>query len=148
MTMTTAKPAKPDLYTSKIIKAGALLPDTKLLLAQWDLTAGVRENLERVQRENLFGKTSRARVSDILTVFERRYLGDARVLAALVTLVHDDATASAFDPICYFLAARADPLIADTVLHVLAPSRVCAEDVSHVLPACDPTCDSRHVNSA
>jgi len=34
MTMTIAKPAKPDLYTSKIIKAGALLPDTRLLLAQ------------------------------------------------------------------------------------------------------------------
>lgn len=108
----------------------------------------MRENLERVQRENLFGKTSRARVSDIFTVFKRRYLSDQRVLAALVTLVRDDATASTLDPICYFLAARADPLIADTVLHVLAPSRVCAEDVSHVLPACDPTCDSRHVNSA
>ena len=122
MTMTVAKPTRPELYTSKIIKAGALLPDTRLLLAQWDLTAGVRENLERVQRENLFGKTSRARVGDILAVFKQRYLGDARVLAALVALVRDGVPASTLDPICYFLSARADPLIADTVLQVLAPA--------------------------
>jgi len=83
MTMTVAKPTKPELHTSKIIKAGALLPDTKLLLAQWDVAASVRENLECVQRENLFGKTSRVRVTDILAVFRRRYLGDARVLAGL-----------------------------------------------------------------
>lgn len=122
MTTTAVKPARPEPYTSKIIKAGALLPDTKLLLAQWDVAAGVSENLARVQRENLFGKTSRARVGDILAVFRQRYLRDQRELAALVALVREGAPASTLDPICYFLSARADPLIADTVLEVLAPA--------------------------
>ena len=43
-------------YTSKIIKAGALLADTKTLLSHWDSTETVPANLERLQRENVFGK--------------------------------------------------------------------------------------------
>lgn len=45
-------------YTSKIIKAGALLADTKTLLSYWDVRASVRENLDRMRRENVFGKAS------------------------------------------------------------------------------------------
>ena len=37
-------------YTSRIIKAGALLPDTKLLLENWEEGADVRTNLDRVGR--------------------------------------------------------------------------------------------------
>ena len=43
-------------YSSKIIKAGALLPDTKLLLESWDSDADIANNLERVREENLLGK--------------------------------------------------------------------------------------------
>jgi hypothetical protein len=32
-------------YTSRIIKAGALIGDTKTLLAHWDLDASVDDNL-------------------------------------------------------------------------------------------------------
>src|SRR4051794_15639652 len=60
-------------YTSRIIKAGALLDDTKTLLAHWDTQASVPENLDRVRRENVFGKASRSRVEDILAVFRQRY---------------------------------------------------------------------------
>jgi len=35
------------VYTSKIIKAGALLADTKTMLAQWDENLSVSENLLR-----------------------------------------------------------------------------------------------------
>lgn len=35
-------------YTSKIIKAGALLDDTETLLSHWDVTAAVPENLDRI----------------------------------------------------------------------------------------------------
>jgi hypothetical protein len=71
-------------YASKIIKAGALLSDTKTLLALWDRSASVAENLDRFQRENLFGKASRSRVEDILAIFRQRYLEDVAVLPALV----------------------------------------------------------------
>ena len=39
------------LYQSKIIKAGALLADTKTLLAHWDETCSVSENLARFRWE-------------------------------------------------------------------------------------------------
>lgn len=58
-------------YSSKIIKAGALLPDTKLLLEIWDTDTDVKSNLERVREENLLGKASRSRVEDVLRVFRQ-----------------------------------------------------------------------------
>src|SRR5258708_25965344 len=48
-------------YSSRIIKAGALLSDTRTLLIQWDETLTVSANLERFRSENLFGKASRSR---------------------------------------------------------------------------------------
>ena len=40
-------------YASKLIKAGALLADTKTLLAHWDLAASVQENLGRIRQRNV-----------------------------------------------------------------------------------------------
>jgi hypothetical protein len=108
-------------YSSKIIKAGALLADTKLLLAHWDLTTTVEANMRRIQQENLFGKASRSRIADVLAIFKQRYLGDPQVLSALVTLVQADMPATILDPIFYFLTVRADPLLRDVVLEMLVP---------------------------
>jgi len=44
------------VYSSKIIKAGALIADTKTLLTHWDLSISVTENVERFRRDNIFGK--------------------------------------------------------------------------------------------
>src|SRR5580704_14839932 len=74
-------------YTSRIIKAGALIGDTKTLLSHWDVDASVDENINRMQRDNVFGKGSRSRVEDILAIFRRRYLTEESVTKALVTLV-------------------------------------------------------------
>lgn len=112
---------KSALYSSNIIKAGALLPDTKLLLSHWDLSASVEENLHRVRQHNLFGKTSRSRVAEILIIFRQRYLGDASILAALVMLVQLEAPASILDPILYFLTIQANPLLSAVVTEMLVP---------------------------
>jgi hypothetical protein len=48
-------------YSSKIIKAGALLPDTKLLLLEWDEVLDVQSNMEKVRQDNLFGWAARGR---------------------------------------------------------------------------------------
>ena len=69
-------------YSSKIIKAGALLADTKTLLAHWDISATVQANLIRIRHENLFGKASRSRVEDILAIFRQRYLVEDDVIKA------------------------------------------------------------------
>jgi hypothetical protein len=107
-------------YSSKIIKAGALLPDTKLLLREWDEGLDVQSNLEKVRQYNLFGKASRSRAEDILSVLKQRYLKDPDVLGALVTLTKGGMPADSLDRILYFQAARSDPLLHDLVAEVLA----------------------------
>src|SRR5437762_705364 len=85
---TKEKPARSSApYSSKIIKAGALIGDTKTLLSHWDVAASVEDNINRVQRENVFGKASRSRVEDILAIFRQRYLAEESVTKALVMLV-------------------------------------------------------------
>jgi hypothetical protein len=107
-------------YSSKIIKAGALLPDTKLLLENWDENVNVEANLKRVRQDNLLGKASRSRVEDVLLVFRQRYLQDPEVLRALVALVKRRMPAESLDRVLYFQAARSDPLLHDLVAEVLA----------------------------
>jgi Putative inner membrane protein (DUF1819) len=110
-------------YSSKIIKAGALLADTKTLLAHWDTSTSDRENLDRIRRENVFGKASRSRVEDILAIFRQRYLGERSVTKALIALVRHPFPGAALDRILYFHAARSDRLLRDIVVDVLVPMK-------------------------
>ena len=80
------RPSAP--YSSRIIKAGALIGDTKVLLSHWDITASVVENIKRVRQDNVFGKATRSRVKDILAIFRQRYLAEESVTRALVILMH------------------------------------------------------------
>ncbi len=115
----TQTPHEP--YTSRIIKASALIPDTKVLLAEWDLGRTVEENLERARRQNIFGKASRRRVRDILTIFRQRYFTDPGVGAALVTLVQEGTPPAWLDSLLYFFSAQSDRTLRDVVLRVLYP---------------------------
>lgn len=108
-------------YTSKIIKASALLDDTKTLLSHWDVNATVPENLDRISRENVFAKASRSRVKDILAVFRQRYLMEPDVVKALVALVKSRFPAASLDRVLYLHAARADALLHDAVTEILLP---------------------------
>lgn len=108
-------------YSSKIIKAGALIGDTKTLLSHWDVNASVAENISRVQRDNVFGKASRSRVEDILAIFRQRYLTEKSVTKALVTLVRGKFPAAALERLLYFHSARADQLLHDAVTEILLP---------------------------
>ncbi len=107
-------------YCAKIIKAGALLADTKTLLAHWDTTTSVYKNIERLRRENVFGKVSRSRVEDVLAIFRQRFLTEEPVTRALVVLVREKLPAAALDRILYFHAARSDRLLHDAVTEILA----------------------------
>jgi hypothetical protein len=109
------------IYTTRIIKAGALLADTKILLAHWDGSIPPRENLERFRRENIFGKASRSRVEDVLAIFRQRYLTDPGITRALVALVRNGFPAEGLDKILYFHAAQSDRLLHDVGTEVLAP---------------------------
>lgn len=108
-------------YSSKIIKAGALIGDTKTMLSHWDTSASINENIGRIQRDNVFGKASRSRVEDILAIFRQRYLAEECVTQALVLLVRGKFSAAALEPILYFHSARADRLLHDAVTEILVP---------------------------
>ena len=108
-------------YSSKIIKAGALLPDTKTLLSHWDPGLSVSENLQRVRSQNLLGKTSRSRAEDILAIFRQRYLAEDTVARALAHLVRNQCNGNTIERILYFHAVRADSLLHDVVIELLVP---------------------------
>jgi hypothetical protein len=108
-------------YSSKIIKAGALLGDTKTFLLHWDTHASVAENMERMRRNNLFGKASRSRVEDVLAIFRQRYLAEECVTKALVSLVRRKFPAVALERILYFHSTCADPLLHDAVTEIVVP---------------------------
>src|SRR4051794_10497589 len=93
-------------YSSKIIKAGALLADTKTLLAHWDTMATVQVNLIRIRENNDFAKASRSRVEDILAIFRQRYLVERDVTQALVALVKDRVDSASLDRILFYHAAK------------------------------------------
>ena len=119
--MNKTAPAATTRYSSKIIKAGALLADTKTLLSHWDLAVSVRENLDLIHRQNALGKPSRSRVEDILEIFRQRYLSEEQVVRALVVLVNRQFPTASLDRILYFHAAQADRLLHDVVTEVLLP---------------------------
>ena len=98
-----------------------MLDDTKTLLSHWDVTASVRENLDRIRRENVFGKASRSRVEDILAIFRQRYLTETDVAKALVVLVRNRLSKASLDRVLYFHAARADRLLHDAITEILMP---------------------------
>jgi Putative inner membrane protein (DUF1819) len=108
-------------YSSKIIKAGALLADTRTLLAHWDTMATVQANLIRIREDNDFAKASRSRVEDILAIFRQRYLVEPDVTQALVALVKERLDSASLDRILFYHAAKADPLIHDAVTEWLLP---------------------------
>ena len=110
-------------YSSKIIKAGALLPDTKALLSVLDLDLSMKENLNLIRLQNLLGKASRSRAKSILSIFQQRYLAEENVARALATLVRRKTNEIMLDRILYFHAARADLLIQDIVIKLLVKMR-------------------------
>ncbi len=115
------RPRSSASYSSKIIKAGALIGDTKTLLSHWKWDVSAAENIDRVQRENVFGKASRSRVQDILAIFRQRYLTEESVTRALVILVRAKFPTAALERLLYFHSARADRLLHDAVTELLVP---------------------------
>ena len=110
-------------YSSRLIKATALLPDTKALMGSWNLTLDVTANLTHARQNNIFGKASRLRVEDILRIFRQRYFDDPQVGKALVMLVQSGVTAKWVDPLFYYYAAQNDETLRDIVLEVINPRR-------------------------
>lgn len=108
------------IYSSQIIKASALIPDTHILLAHWNFGRSAEDNLRDARDNNIFAKASRARVEDILTAFRRRYFQDPAVGEALAVFARAPGHSQILDRLLYFYSARADRLLYDIVTQVLA----------------------------
>jgi hypothetical protein len=85
------------------------------------VAATVHENIDRIRRDNVFGKASRSRVEDILAIFRQRFLTEESVTRALVVLVRERFSATSLDRILYYYAAQADWLLHDVVTEILVP---------------------------
>lgn len=120
------------IYSSKIIKASALLADTKMLLSYWDESLSTEENLHGAYSENIFGKASRSRVKDILAILRQRYFKDPSVSRALVTFVREGLPAEVLHPILYFYALQSDRLLHDVVTEIIGPMRERGETAVHI----------------
>ena len=116
-----SKAAAPQVFTSKIIKAGALIADTKTMLANWDSNANVSQNINNLQMSNLFGKASRSRIEDILAVFRQRYLGSSDLIKALIALTNGLAAPELLDSVLYYYTAMNDSLVKACVLEFIWP---------------------------
>jgi len=123
--------------TSKIIKAGALLEDSRRFVEMWEPLRSPQENLDAFRTRNLLGKRSRVRAEDVLAILRQRFVEPGpQVIAALKTLM---GLPEAFRDACYFEAARNDHLLAHVSGHVLYQMRskgwakVAVEDVQKAL---------------
>ena len=128
--------------TSRIIKGGALLEESRRFVESWDDEKTGAENLQELQARNLLGKRSRSRAEDALAILRRRIVSDdARTLPALRTLV---VRANAFRDACFFEAARNDGLLAHIAGNILYDLRdrgwvrVTVDDVDRALLADPP----------
>lgn len=111
------------LYTSKVIKAGALIADTHVILSEWDPGRSAAENLRRLQEDNVLAKASKSRLRDVLAIFRQRYLRDPEVAEALSVLA-TSASTKTLARLLYYHAALNDPLLYDVVCEYLFPRYV------------------------
>lgn len=99
------------MLTSNILKGGALLDDARRLVEVWDLNEDAAWNLNRIAKENLLAKRSRARTEAVLQRVLRPRLVEPgpQVIAAMKQL---RGSPRGFAEAYYFEATRDDELLA------------------------------------
>jgi hypothetical protein len=103
-------------YSSKIIKAPALIKDAKLFLSQWDDSISIEENVEKAIQYNIMGKSSRIFAKNIIKAFKERYILSDEQDVALRRLIKSGVDQTVVDRILYYYTALADPLVYDFVI--------------------------------
>ncbi len=111
-------------YTIAVCKGSALLEETKTLLRAWQPGESISEFRDRVLREDLLGRMTAYRASDIVRrVFARRYLRPSTQPALLLKrLLEQGRPGQLFSDLCLLYAARNDDLIRDVVTDLYWPA--------------------------
>jgi len=118
-------PVSRPVYTSRIQKGGAMIPEMRQLVRLWT-NAPTDENKDAVIRANPLGKATRSRVVDVLNrIFIPRFVQGQIPCAwkLLRALEEADASPATLRPIYYWVTARAEPLLSDFVTEYLVPRR-------------------------
>jgi len=106
------------VWTSNILKGGALLDDARRLVDVWDLDEPLHSNLDRIASTNLLAKPSRARAEVVLQRVLRPRLVDPgpQVIAAMKEL---RSSPRAFVEAYYYETTRNDGLLAACIEDLL-----------------------------
>ena len=103
--------------TTRIIKGGALLDDSRRFVDSWDESRPLGDNLQTFRSQNLLGKRSRSRAEATLAILRQRLVEPGpEILSALKSLT---MRPDAFRAACYYEAARSDDLLAYTAGEIL-----------------------------
>lgn len=108
-------------YTTRLQKGGAVVPEMRRLVLEWDGRPGCAE---RLIQANVLSLPSRLRARDLVSrVFVPRFVrsSPADLWRALALLEQGGWRAEQLLPIHYYLAAAAEPLLWDFVVDVLHP---------------------------
>lgn len=108
-------------YTSKIIKSGALINETRSILSYWDSDINKDKNYERIFGNNLLAKSSRTRVRNIIKTFDKRY-GSYDLLNSLIVFEKNNLPSTFIEKILYYYSAREDNLLHDFVCEIIYPN--------------------------
>ncbi len=114
----------PPLYTSRLLKGGALLPQMRVLVRVWREDLSPRQMLAEVEQRQVLGNLSRRRIRDIVEqVFVPRYVRGHPPQAWRYLRPFEDAETplDVVRPLYYFYAARAEVLMGDFVRDALYP---------------------------
>ena len=110
------------VYNSRLLKGGALIPEMRTLVRLWQDDVPFQDLRNRVERENILGKASRARVRDVLSrTFLPRYAHGNPPNAWRYLRPFEDAHAPlhVVRPLYYLYAARSEAILGDFVRNYL-----------------------------
>jgi hypothetical protein len=125
------KASLPHVYTTRLLKAGAAIEDTRILLRYWTDTVPKEELTHRLVAENALGKTSRMRVKDVVTrIFIPRYVdGDPKEAWRYLKILElGGMDGSSMSALLLFHTARCERLLYDFVVEELFPRFMVGRD--------------------
>lgn len=111
-------------YTTRVLRATALIEATKHLLREWDGSRPEAENLDLFRRPGALVKTSHQRTGDLLAVLRARYLEDAGLRRALVRLAQTRPQWPTLELVLGYHASMKDDLLFDFAADFLYSRRL------------------------
>lgn len=111
-------------YTIAVCKGSALIEETKALLRAWQPNEAIADFRKRVIREDLLGRTTAYRASDIVRrVFARRLLApDPQPAILLKRLLAGKRSVRLVSDLLLLYAARQDDVLRDVIVELYWPA--------------------------